>query len=61
MPVFFPPDIFCRILQACDLALRSAADSGTKVTNEANERFNKAISVLSNSSTNLHAEGGHHL
>ena len=34
--------------QECDLALRSAAYSGTKVTDEANERFKEATQVLSN-------------
>jgi hypothetical protein len=30
----------------CDLALRSAADSGTNVTDEANARFEKATLAL---------------
>ncbi|KAF8268652.1 hypothetical protein EI94DRAFT_1700067 [Lactarius quietus] len=36
-----------RIRQVCDLAMRSAADSGTKVTDEANARFKEAIQMLS--------------
>ncbi|KAH9172510.1 hypothetical protein EDB89DRAFT_885835 [Lactarius sanguifluus] len=44
------------MLRVCDLALRSAADSGTKVTQEANSRFEEAIQVLSS-----HSERRHHL
>ncbi|KAH9046545.1 hypothetical protein EDB84DRAFT_656871 [Lactarius hengduanensis] len=40
----------CRILRVCDLALRSAADSGTEVTDEANARFKEASRVLSSRS-----------
>ncbi|KAH9159338.1 hypothetical protein EDB89DRAFT_2237048 [Lactarius sanguifluus] len=36
-----------RTLRVCDLALRSAADSGTKVTEEANARFEDATCLLS--------------
>ncbi|KAF8271176.1 hypothetical protein EI94DRAFT_1721043 [Lactarius quietus] len=36
-----------RILRLCDLALRSAADSGTKVTDKTNIRFEKATQILS--------------
>ncbi|KAI9438915.1 hypothetical protein H4582DRAFT_2142014 [Lactarius indigo] len=36
-----------RMRRVCDLALRSAADSGTKVTDEANARFKEATQVLS--------------
>ncbi|KAI9440194.1 hypothetical protein BJY52DRAFT_1217192 [Lactarius psammicola] len=39
-----------RKLRACDLALRSAADSGTKVTDEANARFKEATQMLSSHS-----------
>ncbi|KAN0133536.1 hypothetical protein V8E53_008704 [Lactarius tabidus] len=35
-----------RMRQVCDLALRSAADSGTNVTDEANARFEEATRVL---------------
>lgn len=38
--------ISCRIIRACDLALRSAADSGAKVTEEANARFKEATRLL---------------
>jgi hypothetical protein len=38
--------------QVCDLALSSAADSGTNVTDEANARFEEATRVLSG-----HSEG----
>jgi hypothetical protein len=31
----------------CDIALRSAADSGAKVTDEANAQFEEATQVLS--------------
>lgn len=34
----------------CDLALRSAADLGTKVTDEANVRFKEATRMLSSHS-----------
>ncbi|KAH9062538.1 hypothetical protein EDB83DRAFT_2675313 [Lactarius deliciosus] len=47
-----------RKLRVCDLALRSAANSGTKVTDEANARFEEATWVLSSHSC---AEGGHRL
>ncbi|KAN0137486.1 hypothetical protein V8E53_004537 [Lactarius tabidus] len=40
--------------RACDLALRSAADSGTDVTDEANRRFKEAIEMLSNHSERRH-------
>ena len=44
----FPLTFPCtRLLGACDLALRSAADSGTKVTDQANARFKEATRVLS--------------
>ncbi|KAH8978122.1 hypothetical protein EDB86DRAFT_3249238, partial [Lactarius hatsudake] len=46
-----------RKLRVCDLALRSAADSGTKVTDEANARFKEATRVLSSHSR---AERWHH-
>ncbi|KAH9020220.1 hypothetical protein EDB85DRAFT_533594 [Lactarius pseudohatsudake] len=36
-----------RVLRVCDIALRSAADSGTEVTDEANQRFKEATQVLS--------------
>ncbi|KAI9440444.1 hypothetical protein H4582DRAFT_2097302, partial [Lactarius indigo] len=36
-----------RILRVCDLALRSAANSGTEVTDEANARFKEATRLLS--------------
>jgi hypothetical protein len=35
-----------RVLRFCDLALHSAADSGQKVTDKANERFEKATRVV---------------
>jgi hypothetical protein len=38
----------CRTLRVCDIALRSAADSGSNVTDEANVRFQEATQVLSN-------------
>jgi hypothetical protein len=38
----------CRVLQVCDISLRSAADSGSKGADEANARFEEAIQVLSN-------------
>jgi hypothetical protein len=40
-------DISYRILRLCDIALRSAADSGTKVTIKANTRFKEATQMLS--------------
>ncbi|KAH9062545.1 hypothetical protein EDB83DRAFT_839940 [Lactarius deliciosus] len=46
-----------RKLRVCDLALRSAADSGTKMTDEANARFKEATRVLSSHSR---AERWHH-
>lgn len=36
-----------RTFRVCDIALRSAAESGTKVTDEANARFREAIHELS--------------
>ena len=39
-------DISCRIRRACDLALRSAADSGRKVTEEANALLKEATEML---------------
>ncbi|KAH9062548.1 hypothetical protein EDB83DRAFT_2552038 [Lactarius deliciosus] len=47
-----------RIRRGCDLALRSAADSGTKVTDEANARLKEATRLLSSHS---HAQRGHRL
>ncbi|KAF8264411.1 hypothetical protein EI94DRAFT_497408 [Lactarius quietus] len=47
-----------RRLRVCDLALRSAADSGMKVTDEANARFKEASQMLSSHSN---AERGHRL
>ncbi|KAH9033793.1 hypothetical protein EDB85DRAFT_1052527 [Lactarius pseudohatsudake] len=47
-----------RKLRVCDLALRSAADSGTEVTDETNALFEEATWVLSSHSC---AEGGHRL
>ncbi|KAH9059702.1 hypothetical protein EDB87DRAFT_756831 [Lactarius vividus] len=44
-----------RILRVCDLALRSAASSGTKLIDEVNARVKEAIRVLSTSSSNSHA------
>ncbi|KAH8988286.1 hypothetical protein EDB86DRAFT_2947146, partial [Lactarius hatsudake] len=44
------------VLRVCDLALRSAADSGTKVTDEANARFEEATQVLTS-----HSERDHRL
>ena len=38
----------CRLRKVCDLALRSAADSGTKATDEANALFKRATEVLGN-------------
>ncbi|KAH9016378.1 hypothetical protein EDB83DRAFT_2556335, partial [Lactarius deliciosus] len=35
-----------RVLRVCDLALRSAADSGKEVTDKANQRFREATQVL---------------
>ncbi|KAH9033754.1 hypothetical protein EDB85DRAFT_1050589 [Lactarius pseudohatsudake] len=46
-----------RILRVCDLALRSAASSGTKLTDEVNARVKEAIRVLSTSNSNSHAAG----
>lgn len=43
-----------RLLRVCDLALRSAADSGVKVTEEANARFNEATRILSEHSERMH-------
>ncbi|KAH8999891.1 hypothetical protein EDB86DRAFT_618186 [Lactarius hatsudake] len=43
-----------RVLRVCDLALRSAADSGMEVTDEANQRFKEATQVLSNYSERWH-------
>ncbi|KAH9165694.1 hypothetical protein EDB89DRAFT_2076551 [Lactarius sanguifluus] len=43
-----------RVLRVCDLALRSAADSGTEVTDEANQRFKEATQVLSRYSERWH-------
>ncbi|KAI9452685.1 hypothetical protein BJY52DRAFT_1225982 [Lactarius psammicola] len=45
-----------RMRRVCDLALRSAADSGTKVTDEANARFKEATEILS-----AHSERRHRL
>lgn len=39
--------------RACDLALRSAADSGTNVADEANARFKDATEILSNYSERM--------
>ncbi|KAH9022921.1 hypothetical protein EDB84DRAFT_1509594 [Lactarius hengduanensis] len=47
-----------RIRRGCDLALHSAADSGAKVTDEANARFKEATRLLSSHS---HAQRGHRL
>ncbi len=44
----------CRVLRVCDLALRSAANSGTEVTDEANQRFKEATQVLSRYSERWH-------
>ena len=41
------------MLRVCDLALQSAAESGTNETDEANVRFEEATRVLSSHS---HAE-----
>ncbi|KAH9037017.1 hypothetical protein EDB84DRAFT_1577669 [Lactarius hengduanensis] len=43
-----------RVLRICDLALRSAADSGKEVTDEANQRFKEATQVLSRYSERWH-------
>ncbi|KAH9033762.1 hypothetical protein EDB85DRAFT_1050880 [Lactarius pseudohatsudake] len=48
-----------RMLRVYDLALRSAADSGTKVTDRANARFEEATQVLS--TLNSHSERVHRL
>ncbi|KAF8260501.1 hypothetical protein EI94DRAFT_1748287 [Lactarius quietus] len=45
---------YCRISRVCDIALRSAANSGTKVTDEANARFKEATQVLSSHSERRH-------
>jgi hypothetical protein len=37
-----------RLRSACDIAIRSAAESGTKTTDEANTLFKRATKVLSN-------------
>ncbi len=44
----------CRMRRMCDLALRSAVDSGTKATDEANARFKEATRMLSNHSERRH-------
>ncbi|KAH8995947.1 hypothetical protein EDB92DRAFT_107932 [Lactarius akahatsu] len=41
--------------RVCDLAIRSTAISGTKLTDEVNARVKEAIRVLSTSSSNSHA------
>ena len=47
-PFALPPMTFsCRAFRMCDIALRSAADSGAKVTEEADARFKEATKVLS--------------
>lgn len=51
--VFLPLTFSCRMCRLCDLALRSAADSGTKVTNEADARFSEAIQMLSSHSARI--------
>ena len=38
----------------CDLALRSAAESGTNVTDEANARFKDATDMLRNETIRKH-------
>ncbi|KAN0133581.1 hypothetical protein V8E53_008749 [Lactarius tabidus] len=43
-----------RTLRVCDLALRSAANSGTRVTDETNARFEEATRILSNHSVRRH-------
>ncbi|KAH9023012.1 hypothetical protein EDB84DRAFT_1509555 [Lactarius hengduanensis] len=43
-----------KMLTVCDVALRSAADSGTKVTDEANALFKEATTTL-----NSHSESDH--
>ncbi|KAH9037016.1 hypothetical protein EDB84DRAFT_1481771 [Lactarius hengduanensis] len=48
-----------RVLRVCDIALRSAADSGTEVTDEANQRFKEAIQVLSRYSERWHQSRQH--
>jgi hypothetical protein len=40
--------------RVCDLALRSAADLGVKVTDETNARFKEATEILSNYSVRRH-------
>lgn len=35
-----------RVLRVCDLALHSAADSGQKITDKADKRFEKATRVV---------------
>ncbi|KAI9438944.1 hypothetical protein H4582DRAFT_104166 [Lactarius indigo] len=54
-----------RVLRVCDLALRSAADSGTEVTDGANARFQEATQVLLTTVTlnrqNRHSERVHRL
>ncbi len=49
---------FCRVLRVCDIALRSAIDSGTKGTDEANARFAEAIRVLSSYSETMRFKSG---
>lgn len=39
--------------RVCDLALRSAADSGTRVTDEASARFEEATQMLSSHSVRM--------
>jgi hypothetical protein len=46
----FPLKTSYRICRLCDLALRSAADSGTVVTNETSARFKEATQALSSHS-----------
>ncbi|KAH9005640.1 hypothetical protein EDB86DRAFT_1470443 [Lactarius hatsudake] len=48
-----------RIFRVCDIALRSAANSGTNVTDEANTRFKEATQLLS--TLNSDSERVHHL
>ena len=43
-----PLKISCRLRKVCDLALRSAVKSGTKVAEEANALFKQATEVLGN-------------
>ena len=42
------------MLQMCDLSLRSAADSGMEVTEEANAQFKEATQMLGDYSNTRH-------